>query len=176
MPTPELASHVTMWLTSALQINAEASGGGFPGWIQRNPALPRTRDPEWLKATENYASSIAKIIAKYQITEGGPVILLQPENEYSQADEEADPEFPDPVYWLAVENQFRDNGIVVPLISNDAAPHGYFAPGPPALYNVSVDIYGHDGYPLGFDCKQSQREKCVSTSPQATQMCFLRMS
>lgn len=135
------------------QINAEASGGGFPGWLQRNPALPRTRDPGWLAATENYSRNIASRIAKAQITNGGPVILLQPENEYSQADLQADPSFPDSDYWLHVENQFRDNGIVVPLISNDAYPHGYFAPGPPARYNVSVNIYGHDGYPLGFDCK-----------------------
>lgn len=78
--------------------------------------------------------------------------MLQPENEYTVANEERAPEFPDPVYWKDVEDQFRDNGIVVPLISNDASPKGYFAPGPPPASNVSVDIYGHDGYPLGFDC------------------------
>lgn len=33
-------------------INAEVSGGGFPGWLQRVPALLRTRDPEYLAATE----------------------------------------------------------------------------------------------------------------------------
>lgn len=35
------------------------------------------------------------------------------------------------------------------LLSSD--PHGYFAPGPPRQESA-VDIYGHDGYPLGFDC------------------------
>jgi hypothetical protein len=71
--------------------------------------------------------------------------VLQPENEYSQG---VVPEFPDPVYFGYVEQQYRNAGIVVPLISNDAYPHGYFAPPQPA----HVDIYGHDGYPLGFDC------------------------
>ena len=55
-------------------INAEASGGGFPGWMQRNPALLRTRDPEYEHATDNYVSRIASIVAKAQITNGGPVI------------------------------------------------------------------------------------------------------
>lgn len=129
-------------------INAEASGGGFPGWLQRDPALLRTRDPGYEHATDNYVSHISAIIAKAQITNGGPVILVQPENEYSQG---VVPEFPDPVYFSYVEQQYRNGGIVVPLISNDAYPHGYFADGPPRQ-PAAVDIYGHDGYPLGFDC------------------------
>jgi hypothetical protein len=43
----------------------------------------------------------------------------------------------------AVEKRFRDAGIVVPSILNDAYPHGYFAPG---TGSGAVDIYGHDGY------------------------------
>ena len=122
-------------------INAEASGGGYPGWLQRDAAKLRTRDPRYLAATDNYVASMSKIISKYQITEGGPVILLQPENEYSQATADT-PEFPDSVYWQAVEDQYRNGGIIVPLISNDAHAHGYFAPGPPQRYNATVDIYG----------------------------------
>lgn len=129
-------------------INAEASGGGFPGWLQRNPALLRTREPGYEHATDNYVSHITAIIAKAQITNGGPVILWQPENEYSQG---VVPEFPDAEYFQYVEDQYRNAGVVVPLISNDAYPHGYFAPGPPRQ-PAAVDIYGHDGYPLGFDC------------------------
>ena len=79
---------------------------------------------------------------------GGPVILFQPENEYSFAVSSVQP-FPDKTYFQAVEDLYRDNGIVVPFVSNDAAPQGFDAPG---TGNGSVDIYGHDGYPLGFDC------------------------
>jgi hypothetical protein len=128
-------------------INAEVSGGGYPGWLQRNPAISRTRDARYLNATTNYMNNILRIIAKAQITKGGPVILAQPENEYSQAVNV--PDFPDPVYFQYVEDQFRRNGIVVPLISNDARPYGNFAPGPPRK-QAAVDIYGHDGYPLGM--------------------------
>ncbi|EME80492.1 glycoside hydrolase family 35 protein [Pseudocercospora fijiensis CIRAD86] len=128
-------------------INAEVSGGGFPGWLQRNPGKLRTRDQNYLDATDNYLSHIGRAIARYQITNGGPVILLQPENEFSPY-----PELPDPVYWNHVEHQYRNAGIVVPFINNDSPPYGYFAPGPPQRFNAVVDIYGHDGYPVGFDC------------------------
>jgi len=94
-----------------------------------------------------YMASVGKTIAEAQITNGGPIILVQPENEYTQALGNIQP-FPDPNYMEYIYAQLRDAGIVVPLISNDASPKGNNAPGQPA----PVDIYGHDGYPLGFDC------------------------
>jgi hypothetical protein len=88
----------------------------------------------------SYMKNIGANIAKAQITNGGPVILVQPENEYTQATSAITP-FPDPVYMQYVIDQIRAAGIVVPLISNDASPKGYNAPGTPA----AVDIYTHDG-------------------------------
>lgn len=120
---------------------------GFPGWLTRVPRYSRTNNTHYLNSTQNYASHINAIIAKAQITNGGPVILYQPENEYSTADPPV--KFPDTSYMAAVEKQTRDAGIVVPFISNDNAPHGYFTPG---SGQGEVDIYGYDGYPLGFDC------------------------
>lgn len=87
--------------------------------------------------------NIGANIAKAQITNGGPIILVQPENEYTQATSAIQP-FPDPVYMEYIYKQIRDTGIVVPLISNDASAKGNNAPGKTA----PVDIYGHDGYPL----------------------------
>ncbi|OIW30547.1 glycoside hydrolase family 35 protein [Coniochaeta ligniaria NRRL 30616] len=127
-------------------INAEASGGGFPGWLQRVKGHLRTNDSDYLAATDNYVANIGRIIAKHQITNGGPVILYQPENEYSGA---VGVEFPNADYMQYVEDQARTAGIVVPFVSNDASPGGHNAPG---TGKGAVDIYGHDGYPLGFDC------------------------
>lgn len=75
------------------------------------------------------------------------MILVQPENEYSFAVPGI--EFPNHRYFEAVEDQLRAAGIVVPFVSNDAAPLGLFAPG---NGTGEVQIYGHDSYPLGFDC------------------------
>ena len=91
---------------------------------------------------------MAATIAKAQITNGGPIILYQPENEYSGACCGVD-NFPDGAYMQYVEDQARNAGIVLPFISNDASPSGHNVPGSGA---GAVDIYGHDSYPLGFDC------------------------
>ena len=80
-------------------------------------------------------SHIGAIIAKAQITNGGPVILVQPENEYSGAE---DTPFPNKPYFRYVIDQERNAGIVVPLINNDAGPGGNEAPGTGVW---SVDIY-----------------------------------
>ncbi|KAK5796573.1 hypothetical protein VI817_005858 [Penicillium citrinum] len=128
-------------------INAEVSGGGFPGWLQRVNGTLRSSDEAYLKSTDNYISNIAATIAKAQITEGGPVILYQPENEYSGAC--CGVKFPDGPYMQYVEDQARKAGIVVPFLSNDAYAGGHNAPG---TGEGEADIYGHDSYPLGFDC------------------------
>ncbi len=146
-PFFEAASQAGLYLLArpGPYINAEVSGGGFPGWLQRTKAVLRT--PDYLNYTDNYMSNIGAIIAKAQITNGGPVILVQPENEYSQG--VSGPFVPNHNYFMAVEEQLRNAGIVVPFISNDQTPNGFFAPG---NGTGTVDIYGHDTYPLGFDC------------------------
>lgn len=66
---------VIVYQTNKLQyINAEASGGGFPGWLQRIKGVLRTADADYLKATDNYIANIGSAIAKAQITNGGPVV------------------------------------------------------------------------------------------------------
>ncbi|KAK2028439.1 family 35 glycosyl hydrolase [Colletotrichum zoysiae] len=127
-------------------INAEVSGGGFPGWLQRVQGVLRSNDEAYLEATDNYTAALGSIIAKAQITNGGPVILFQMENEYNAA---IDPyPFPDYDYWEHVDNQFRSRGVVVPYVNNEAWQLGAITASTPAR----VDIYGHDAYPLGFDC------------------------
>ncbi|KAK6400540.1 hypothetical protein LTR81_024203 [Elasticomyces elasticus] len=127
-------------------VNAEISGGGFPGWLARNPAILRTNESAYVDATRNYVSNIGAIFAKAQITNGGPVILVQPENEYTNG--ATNVLFPDIGYQETVLQQYRDAGIVVPLINNEAYyKAALWVPGTPG----GVDIYGHDLYPSSFD-------------------------
>ncbi|KAI9930751.1 hypothetical protein MW887_011508 [Aspergillus wentii] len=134
-------------------INSEVSGGGFPGWVQRIPGDVRTMNPAFLNATEKYAATIGEVVRKAQITEGGPVILFQPENEYSvcqgaKSEEPGELNFClDGEYMAYVEKQFRDAGIVVPFINNDAEVLGNWAPGSGA---GAVDLYSFDDYPFGW--------------------------
>lgn len=131
-------------------VNAEISGGGFPGWLARNSAILKTNESAYVDATRIYVSNIGAIIAKAQITNGGGVILLQPENEYT--DGATNVLFPDIGYQETVLQQYRDAGIVVPFINNEAwYKAALWVPGTPG----GVDIYGHDLYPMSFDCKES---------------------
>lgn len=146
-------------------INAEASGGGFPGWLQLVNGTLRALDAPYLDATSLYAAKVGEAIAKNQITEGGPIILLQPENEYIPPNNVLT--HTDREYFAYVEKQFRDAGVVVPTIINDASGKGIFAPGSGL---GAVDIYGFDQYPLGFDCERfspSSLLTCLLTRTQA---------
>ncbi|RKK63882.1 putative beta-galactosidase E [Fusarium oxysporum] len=141
-------------------INAEVSGGGFPGWLQRLEGRLRSSDPDFMIAINNYVSRIGEILSKEQITNGGPIVLFQPENEYSICVETP----PDGVsthcldkkYMSHLIEQYRKAGIVVPMINNDAAPIGNWAPGSGL---GEVDIYGFDYYPFNWGTKS-----CASPS------------
>ncbi|KAF4471176.1 beta-galactosidase [Fusarium albosuccineum] len=131
-------------------INAEVSGGGFPGWIQRIKGDIRSDNPEFLEATRTYLSHVGRIIADAQITNGGPVILVQPENEYSVCSDYTSGNVTGCLrkdYMAFVESQLRSAGITVPFISNDAVPVGNWAPG---SGKGAVDIYGADHYPFSW--------------------------
>lgn len=132
-------------------INAETSAGGIPGWVLRIKSQIRSDSEEYLNTTKNYVSTIGKIIADAEITNGGPVILMQPENEYTTWPGVTD--FPSQMnreYMSYVEQQFRDAGVTVPFIDNDNEVGGYFAPGTGL---GAVDLYGIDSYPMRYDCE-----------------------
>ncbi|KAH7409514.1 glycoside hydrolase superfamily [Cadophora sp. MPI-SDFR-AT-0126] len=132
-------------------INSEVSGGGYPGWLQRIEGNVRSSNPSFLNATANYISKIGKIISEAQITNGGPVILFQPENEYSFCSPYTSitdiSACLDKTFMASVEKQWRDSGITVPFVNNDAFSIGNFAPG---TGPGAVDIYGFDSYPMGW--------------------------
>ncbi|CRG86364.1 hypothetical protein PISL3812_03370 [Talaromyces islandicus] len=131
-------------------INAETSAGGIPGWVLRTKGRIRSMSEDYLNKTKDYISTLGKIIANAQITEGGPVILVQPENEYTTWPGVTD--FPSDMnreYMAYIERQFRAAGIVVPFMDNDNEIRGYFAPGTGL---GEVDVYGIDSYPMRYNC------------------------
>lgn len=152
-PFFEAASEAGIYLLArpGPYINAEVSGGGFPGWLTRVNGTFRANGSDYLDATDLYMQQVGAIVSKAQITNGGPVILWQPENEYTYP--EGDIIFPNDEYFQYVIDQARNASITVPVMNNDAGPIGLFAPGNDS-FTTHVDIYGHDGYPLGFNCQQ----------------------
>jgi hypothetical protein len=105
----------------------------------------RSNNTDYHEAWVPYIAAISEIIRRNQITEGGPIIAVQAENEYTN-----NPKY-GPPYKAEMMEQLRkafiDAGVVVPLTHNDAGMNGNYVNG-----TGSPDIYGFDEYPQGFDC------------------------
>lgn len=110
----------------------ETTAGGIPHWVTSEVAGHlRTNDTDYHATWVPYIDAVSEITRKNQITEGGPVIAMQVENEYIQADS---PGHPGKVEMMVqVEEAFRANGIVVPLTFNDAYRGGNYASGKGAV-------------------------------------------
>ena len=64
---------------------AEWDSGGYPVWLRFVPGVRvREDNPEFLAAVDRYWDKLMPIVAANQINRGGPVILVQLENEHPQ--------------------------------------------------------------------------------------------
>ncbi len=62
---------------------AEWDFGGFPWWLLKHENIQlRTRDPVYLDACRKYLLAVGEQLAPLQITRGGPIVMVQVENEY----------------------------------------------------------------------------------------------
>jgi beta-galactosidase len=93
-------------------ICGEWTNGGLPAWLHRNEAGIRSSDPGYLAAVSRYFRQIAPVIVPRQADHGGPVILVQIENEYGAYGS-------DKSYLRALAALARQIGVTVPLITVD---------------------------------------------------------
>src|SRR5947199_255850 len=57
--------------------------GGLPWWLLKDSAIKvRTRSPKYLEASRRYFQALGQQLAPLQATKGGPIIMVQVENEY----------------------------------------------------------------------------------------------
>ncbi|KAL3417481.1 glycosyl hydrolase family 35 [Phlyctema vagabunda] len=153
-PLFEAATKTGMYLIArpGPYINAETTGGGTPGWGTRVPGAWRTSNQTYIDAMEGYVRKVSQILAPAQITNGGPLILVQPENEYSYCFETPNcpVPWPQPAYMDILQGFMHDEGIVVPTITNEVQyTSSNYAPSSGV---GEVDIRGYDNYPLTFIC------------------------
>ncbi|KAK0660611.1 putative beta-galactosidase C [Lasiodiplodia hormozganensis] len=131
--------------------NAETSAGGYGLYITDGSGGDlRTNDETYYEQWLPWVNAIMPIIARNQITEGGPVILVQVENELTQSRHVAD----DPLvlYMEQIKKAFRENGIVVPFTSNEKGMRGQSWSVDYQNVGGAVDIYGLDSYAGGLSC------------------------
>ncbi|MEM1864232.1 MAG: beta-galactosidase [Desulfurococcaceae archaeon] len=63
-------------------ICSEWDSGGHPNWLYNETARLRSLDDKYMYYAEKWYSKILPILKEYTISKGGPVVLLQVENEY----------------------------------------------------------------------------------------------
>lgn len=99
-------------------ICTELDFGGFPAWLLKDRSMTvRSKDPKFLKLTEDYMQHVGHVIKPYLIQNGGPVIMAQVENEYGSygADHE---------YMGDVRDIMRRSGFDCQLFTSDGPGQG----------------------------------------------------
>ncbi len=90
---------------------AEWDMGGLPWWLLKHPDIVlRSRDPRFLSATGRWFREVGRVLGPLQIDRGGPIILVQVENEYGFYGGDAD-------YMGALRQQLVDAGFRVPFFA-----------------------------------------------------------
>lgn len=99
-------------------ICAEWEFGGLPWWIQSMPDMEiRCSNPTYIKHFENYLHHLFEQIKPLLSTNGGPIIMMQCENEYGYYGNDKE-------YLSHLYNYYRSEGIDVPLFTSDGTAEG----------------------------------------------------
>ncbi len=93
-------------------ICAEWEFGGLPAWLLKEEMVLRSSDPVYLGAVEKWYQELIPRLVPLQVTHGGPVILMQVENEYGSYGN-------DRRYLQTLRDWMRSLGVDVPLITSD---------------------------------------------------------
>ncbi len=92
---------------------AEWDFGGFPYWLLKIPDIKlRTEDPRYLAACRKYLLAVGKELAPLQASRGGPILMVQVENEYGSYGN-------DKQYIGILRDYLKEAGFTVPLFTCD---------------------------------------------------------
>ncbi|NLA49585.1 MAG: beta-galactosidase, partial [Bacteroidales bacterium] len=104
-----------MWLIirPGPYVCAEWELGGIPPYLLRIPDIRlRCMDPRYMAAAERYITRLADEIRPFLITRGGPVIMLQIENEYGSYANDRN-------YMQRLKDVWLASGIDIPTFTGD---------------------------------------------------------
>lgn len=91
--------------------------GGLPAWLLKQPDIKlRCMDQNYIKAVERYMMRLGEELKDLQITHGGPIIMVQVENEYGSYGNDRE-------YMQEVKRIIRKAGFDVELFTSDGPAH-----------------------------------------------------
>ncbi|MEO8961211.1 MAG: beta-galactosidase [Ginsengibacter sp.] len=103
---------------------AEWEFGGYPWWLQKEKSLViRSYNQPFLDSCKTYINHLAAQVKNLQITHGGPIIMVQAENEFgSYVAQRKDISLEDhKKYSAVIKKQLIDAGFDVPLFTSDGS-------------------------------------------------------
>jgi beta-galactosidase len=106
-----------MWvlLRPGPYVCAEWDFGGLPTYLLQYPDIKvRCMDQRYMTAAERYIAHLAKEVAPLQCVNGGPILMVQVENEYGSYGNDKN-------YLEALRQTWLKNGIKVPFYTADGA-------------------------------------------------------
>ncbi|OTA90485.1 glycoside hydrolase family 35 protein [Hypoxylon sp. CO27-5] len=93
-------------------ICGEREWGGFPAWLSQVPGIKvRSSNAPFMEAAESYLRRLADDLRDLQVTRGGPLLMVQVENEYGSYGEDHN-------YTQGLRDILLEN-FEVPLYTND---------------------------------------------------------
>jgi len=92
---------------------AEWDFGGIPPYLLKDPEL-RVRGlyPRYMQAAERYMTQLVRVIKPLLVTRGGPILMLQIENEYGSYGN-------DRAYMIRLRDAWKTLGVDVPFFTGD---------------------------------------------------------
>lgn len=92
---------------------AEWELGGIPPYLLRIPDIKlRCMDPRYMAAAERYIARLAEEIKPFMVTKGGPLLMIQIENEYGSFGNDRN-------YLLRLREVWKTAGVDIPTFTGD---------------------------------------------------------
>ncbi len=104
-----------MWvlLRPGPYVCAEWDWGGLPTWLLKIPDIRvRCMDPRYMSAVRRYVARLSQEVVPLQCDHGGPILMVQVENEYGSYGNDRN-------YVAAVHRLWQENGVTVPFYTAD---------------------------------------------------------
>ena len=92
---------------------AEWEFGGFPWWLLKKEDIRvRTQDPYYLERCRLYLKEVGRVLVPLQVSRGGPILMVQVENEYGSYGKDKE-------YIGKIRDYLKEGGFDVPLFTCD---------------------------------------------------------
>jgi beta-galactosidase len=137
----QLAQEEGMWvlLRPGPYVCAEWEFGGLPPYLLRTPDIKvRCMDPRYMQAVERYVTALAAQVKPLLVSHGGPILMVQVENEYGSFGN-------DKQYLYRLKALWEQNGIDVPFYTADGPTAFMLEAGTVPGAAIGLDSGGSDG-------------------------------